>query len=625
MKVIPTLRKSIILKLLNTINNIIQYEYVYCKSVENDVVDIVFMLFNRAYLGNAEIKEVLSEIVKRICMWNKDNTSNSSENGVSVVQTMLDKMIEVINMKKNFNKHERVLHMQMVLDVIEYIIPLYDCTFVERVVMLYVVKFAKDKSEIIRQYVCKLLQVISQYVSYETHCNTFRQVYTQMCIDESTTVRNEAVMILPHLMKDNVAKANTNTNINSYYIIQYINFTFDKDNSIQLTTIKIYPAFITQLTPNEIDPKYFDVFKNLIDIHFYNNKQNDNNEPFLLSLVNSIPTILTTFGIQSWNDTLCELFTKLLKKKNINITHAILPTFGVIASSLPETKVIYDLLPLFNVCITSKDKQIKHLARLQLGNVLQYVSIKDTKEIYLYFIKEILLFDEDEYNTDTPMLTLPIQHDNDKITLCDNIEMYYDVFGVSFIKEYLLRVSVLLNVDRKAYVRERSAKTLARVLVYLYTLKKDNGVVERVVKAFAVNVSYQKRKQFVYMMRYLMECKEVYEDVVLKYMKGIGKDKVSDVRIVYARLVGDVLSGKVKELEYLNEDKGFKKVVKGMKRDKEMWEVVRKYNGDVKWEEVEKKADEGDVGEGEEDKEEEEVGYSDDYYNEMKKELNLEI
>ena len=608
MKVIPTLRKSIILKLLNTINNIIQYEYVYCKSVENDVVDIVFMLFNRAYLGNAEIKEVLSEIVKRICMWNKDNTSNSSENGVSVVQTMLDKMIEVINMKKNFNKHERVLHMQMVLDVIEYIIPLYDCTFVERVVMLYVVKFAKDKSEIIRQYVCKLLQVISQYVSYETHCNTFRQVYTQMCIDESTTVRNEAVMILPHLMKDNVAKANTNTNINSYYIIQYINFTFDKDNSIQLTTIKIYPAFITQLTPNEIDPKYFDVFKNLIDIHFYNNKQNDNNEPFLLSLVNSIPTILTTFGIQSWNDTLCELFTKLLKKKNINITHAILPTFGVIASSLPETKVIYDLLPLFNVCITSKDKQIKHLARLQLGNVLQYVSIKDTKEIYLYFIKEILLFDEDEYNTDTPMLTLPIQHDNDKITLCDNIEMYYDVFGVSFIKEYLLRVSVLLNVDRKAYVRERSAKTLARVLVYLYTLKKDNGVVERVVKAFAVNVSYQKRKQFVYMMRYLMECKEVYEDVVLKYMKGIGKDKVSDVRIVYARLVGDVLSGKVKELEYLNEDKGFKKVVKGMKRDKEMWEVVRKYNGDVKWEEVEKKADEGDVGEGEEDKEEEEVG-----------------
>ena len=608
MKVIPTLRKSIILKLLNTINNIIQYEYVYCKSVENDVVDIVFMLFNRAYLGNAEIKEVLSEIVKRICMWNKDNTSNSSENGVSVVQTMLDKMIEVINMKKNFNKHERVLHMQMVLDVIEYIIPLYDCTFVERVVMLYVVKFAKDKSEIIRQYVCKLLQVISQYVSYETHCNTFRQVYTQMCIDESTTVRNEAVMILPHLMKDNVAKANTNTNINSYYIIQYINFTFDKDNSIQLTTIKIYPAFITQLTPNEIDPKYFDVFKNLIDIHFYNNKQNDNNEPFLLSLVNSIPTILTTFGIQSWNDTLCELFTKLLKKKNINITHAILPTFGVIASSLPETKVIYDLLPLFNVCITSKDKQIKHLARLQLGNVLQYVSIKDTKEIYLYFIKEILLFDEDEYNTDTPMLTLPIQHDNDKITLCDNIEMYYDVFGVSFIKEYLLRVSVLLNVDRKAYVRERSAKTLARVLVYLYTLKKDNGVVERVVKAFAVNVSYQKRKQFVYMMRYLMECKEVYEDVVLKYMKGIGKDKVSDVRIVYARLVGDVLSGKVKELEYLNEDKGFKKVVKGMKRDKEMWEVVRKYNGDVKGEEVEKKADEGDGGEGEEDKEEEEVG-----------------
>ena len=625
MKVIPTLRKSIILKLLNTINNIIQYEYVYCKSVENDVVDIVFMLFNRAYLGNAEIKEVLSEIVKRICMWNKDNTSNSSENGVSVVQTMLDKMIEVINMKKNFNKHERVLHMQMVLDVIEYIIPLYDCTFVERVVMLYVVKFAKDKSEIIRQYVCKLLQVISQYVSYETHCNTFRQVYTQMCIDESTTVRNEAVMILPHLMKDNVAKANTNTNINSYYIIQYINFTFDKDNSIQLTTIKIYPTFITQLTPNEIDPKYFDVFKNLIDIHFYNNKQNDNNEPFLLSLVNSIPTILTTFGIQSWNDTLCELFTKLLKKKNINITHAILPTFGVIASSLPETKVIYDLLPLFNVCITSKDKQIKHLARLQLGNVLQYVSIKDTKEIYLYFIKEILLFDEDEYNTDTPMLTLPIQHDNDKITLCDNIEMYYDVFGVSFIKEYLLRVSVLLNVDRKAYVRERSAKTLARVLVYLYTLKKDNGVVERVVKAFAVNVSYQKRKQFVYMMRYLMECKEVYEDVVLKYMKRIGKDKVSDVRIVYARLVGDVLSGKVKELEYLNEDKGFKKVVKGMKRDKEMWEVVRKYNGDVKWEEVEKKVDEGDVGEGEEDKEEEEVGYSDDYYNEMKKELNLEI
>ena len=625
MKVIPTLRKSIILKLLNTINNIIQYEYVYCKSVENDVVDIVFMLFNRAYLGNAEIKEVLSEIVKRICMWNKDNTSNSSENGVGVVQTMLDKMIEVINMKKNFNKHERVLHMQMVLDVIEYIIPLYDCTFVERVVMLYVVKFAKDKSEIIRQYVCKLLQVISQYVSYETHCNTFRQVYTQMCIDESTTVRNEAVMILPHLMKDNVAKANTNTNINSYYIIQYINFTFDKDNSIQLTTIKIYPTFITQLTPNEIDPKYFDVFKNLIDIHFYNNKQNDNNEPFLLSLVNSIPTILTTFGIQSWNDTLCELFTKLLKKKNINITHAILPTFGVIASSLPETKVIYDLLPLFNVCITSKDKQIKHLARLQLGNVLQYVSIKDTKEIYLYFIKEILLFDEDEYNTDTPMLTLPIQHDNDKITLCDNIEMYYDVFGVSFIKEYLLRVSVLLNVDRKAYVRERSAKTLARVLVYLYTLKKDNGVVERVVKAFAVNVSYQKRKQFVYMMRYLMECKEVYEDVVLKYMKRIGKDKVSDVRIVYARLVGDVLSGKVKELEYLNEDKGFKKVVKGMKRDKEMWEVVRKYNGDVKWEEVEKKADEGDVGEGEEDKEEEEVGYSDDYYNEMKKELNLEI
>ena len=620
MKVIPTLRKNIILKLLKTLNNIIQYEYVYCKSIENDVVDIVFMLFNRAYLGNAEIKVVLSDIVKRICMWNKDNNSNSDKGSVGVVQTMLDKMIEVINMKKNFNEHERVLHMQMVLHIIEYIILLNDCTFIERVVMLYVVKFAKDESEIIRQYVCKLLQVISRYVSYETHCNTFRQVYTQMCIDESTTVRNEAVMILPHLMKDNVAKSNTTntTNINSYYIIQYINFTFDRDESIQLTTINIYPAFITQLTPNEIDPKYFDVFKNLIDIHFYNNKQNDNNEPFLLSLVNSIPTILTTFGIQSWNDTLCELFTKLLKKKNINITHAILPTFGIIASLLPETKVIYDLLPLFNVCITSKDKQIKHLARLQLGNVLQYVSIKDTKEIYLYFIKEILLFDEDEYNTDTPMLTLPIQHDNDKITLCDNIEMYYDVFGVSFIKEYLLRVSVLLNVDKKAYVRERSAKTLARVLVYLYTLKKDDGVVERVVKAFAVNLSYQKRKQFVYMMRYLIECKEVYKDVVLKYMKGIGKDKVSDVRIVYARLIGDVVNRKIKELEYLNEDEGFKRVVKGMKGDKEMWEVVKKYNKDVKWEDV-------GVGEGEEDEDKEEVGYSDDYYNIMKKELNLEI
>ena len=624
MKVIRTLRKSIILKLLKKINDIFQYEYVYCKSIEKDVIDIVFMLFNRTYLSNCEIKLLLNDIVKRICMWNKDN------NNVVVVQTMLDKMIEVINMKKNFNENERVLHMQLVLHVIEYVIPLYSSTFVESVIMSYMETFAKDESEIIRQCVCKLLQLISRYISYETHCSTFRQVYTQMCIDDSSKVRNEAVMILPLLMKDNVAKANNDnniiTNINSYYIIQYINFTIDKDESVQITSIKIYSAFISQLTPNEIDVKYFDVFKNIIDIHFYSNKQNDNNEAFLISLVNSIPTVLNIFGIQSWDDMLCELFTKLLKKKNPNITHAILPTFGAIASLLPETKVIYDLLPLFNVCITSKDKQIKQLARLQLGNVLRYVSVKDTKEIYLYFIKEILLFDEDEYNTDTPMLTLPVQHDNDKITLCDNIETYYDVFGIAFVKEYILRVSVLLNCDRKAFVRERSSKTLARVLMYLYTLKKDIGVVELVMKAFAVNLSFQKRKQFVYMMRYLLECKELYKDVLYKYMMWYGNDKVNDVRIVYARLVGDVLKRKNKQLEYLNEDYGFKKAVKVMKENSEMWEVLRKYNVDVNWEEVGKSVEQEDVGISEEEKEEEEeVMYTDDYYSKMKLELNLEI
>ena len=622
MKVIPTLRKSIILKLLKTISGVLQYDYVYCESVEKDVIDIVFMLFNRAYLSNSEIKGLLSDIVKRICLWNKGN-----DNG-GVVVGMLDKMIEVINMKKHFNENERAVHMQMVLGVIEYIIPLYTSTFVESVVMSYMEVLSKDENKIIRQSICGLLQVVSQYISYETHSNTFRHVYTQMCIDNSSTVRVEAALILPQLMKDNVAKANTDnntTNINSYYVIQYINFTLDKDQSVQLTSVQIYSAFITQLTPNEIDPKYLDVFKNIIDIHFYNDKQNDNNEAFLLSLVNSIVPILRIFGVQSWDDVLCELFTKLLKKKNQNVTHAILPTFGVVASLLNETKVIYDLLPLFNVCITSKDKQIKQLAREQLGSVLQHVSVKDTKQIYLYFIKEILLFDEDEYNSDAHMLTLPIRHDNDKITLCDNIEIYYDVFSVEFVKEYVLRVSILLNCDKKAYVRERSSKTLACVLVYLYTLQKDNDVVDLIMRAFAGNSSFQKRKQFVYMLRYLLECKELYKKKLYEYMKWIANDTVHDVKIVYVRLIGDVLRRKIKQLEYLNEDCLFKRGVRGMKANNEMWELLRRYNMDVNWEEVGTNVEQEDGNGNEDEKDEKEVMYTDDYFNKMKLELNLEI
>ena len=274
---------------------------------------------------------------------------------------------------------------------------------------------------------------------------------------------------------------------------------------------------------------------------------------------------------------------------------------------------------------------------------------QETKQIYTYFIKGIVLFDEDEYNDESnrtksgyviKQVTMPIHHDNEKVELCDNIEIYYDVFDMGMIKEYFLRVCLLLNCDNKAYIRERSSKTLASVLIYLNndTNVKTNSdnkiIVDVIMKAFALNLKAQKRKQFVYIMRYLLECKELYLEKIKLFMKCYMNETVKDVKIAFVRLLECILLQKEVKLNYLLTEYHFVKLIQEIKANEELNEIVMKYTN-VKWDKIYL-----NINEDNDNKQQEVSGdengvdfinengmliLKNDYFNKMKALFNLDI
>ena len=643
---IPLMQKKTVIKFISTLLYILNNNTTLChiNDIQNILIQIVLMLFNKIYLNDTAIKFYVFNMIQYICYHNQHNRDTS------IISTMLLKIIKIINLNNNFTNDERITHIISIFKLFEYMIPLYPITFIEGFIFTQLLTFAIDSDDAIREHVCKLLPTISHVISYNIHINKFRYLYNELSTDKSNTVRKEAALVLTHLMKDHIEKSIfSSDNDNTYYIDKYNSFTLDNDKQVQIASMQIFGEFILLLNRNEIDTKYLDLFKNTVDAYFFYQKQQKDDEELLIALVKNIPIILYRFGKECWESTICAIFTKLLKKKNENVVKAIVSIFGEVASLLDENKVIYDLLPLFNVCITSKDQQVKQLAKTQLRKVMSNVHQQETKQIYTYFIKGIVLFDEDEYNDESnrtksgyviKQVTMPIHHDNEKVELCDNIEIYYDVFDMGMIKEYFLRVCLLLNCDNKAYIRERSSKTLASVLIYLNndTNVKTNSdnkiIVDVIMKAFALNLKAQKRKQFVYIMRYLLECKELYLEKIKLFMKCYMNETVKDVKIAFVRLLECILLQKEVKLNYLLTEYHFVKLIQEIKANEELNEIVMKYTN-VKWDKIYL-----NINEDNDNKQQEVSGdengvdfinengmliLKNDYFNKMKALFNLDI
>ena len=552
--------------IVNNILTIINELFTQNKNVNDSNQQLQILLYenyikiaeclNQNDLGNVILTKIISISLDNDnhIMMNNNNSGNKMITGFSYENLKLViKMIAAISYKLEHNYNEQFILPQLLM-------------------------LSQNKSEMIKLEICGIIPQFSKYISLDSINTKINHIILQFSEEQfMPQLRIKVLNILYDIMTIYHEKSVYDININnSFYISIYKKLIYDKDTKVQIAAFSILGKFVSILTINEIDNTYINYFTSIIDQYYFNTKdfKVKCDMSLLYPCAYNLPAMIYRYGNTHWKS-LKHVYINISTHENIDtaIKLSIISSFNEIANILGNDITEHDLLPVYEVFLQSKNKQIKQKAIDNLIITLKNLPVHIRKKYILLYKdhfgidglnkEQLNTFDEHNIvNIDQEVDMNKIQYNsyNDKIKECEIINCFFEVFNNETTYKKILPILILMCLDDYHIVRKKCAKVLGRMLLYLYKSEPNSysDLIKNVLNSFAYCICFQFRSEFINIAEELLNEQSFYNEYIKEVFVMLSYDKVVNVKVSLAKLCYKVIS-KQKHImkNYLLYDKEF--------------------------------------------------------------------
>ena len=513
------------------------------------VDEIVKFGDNGYFILNEHMINLISEFLT--------NNNNIYKKNMNLVKSICDGLVYMTTFIKDENKGESVLTIvikmaqddenehkrEMAMSLFGSLTPLIDTDLIQLYVIPQVNSFADDHSGSVRKEVANQLFNISQKVS--------KDIFKKRLLPSKDTlwnVKKAATEILPK-----ITKLCDSEIISKEIIPIFKNFAQDEKPVVKNAAVEVFGEFISLINKDDAENfiELLDFYVDTIQKLVSKGKRDD--KIIIQKCAYNFPAVLLFFGSNSW-EKLKPCFTLMANEKDEKIKLPLASSLGeisnLIGSELTESDLLEFVDKFFKSSPQSSELKLKILK--VLPDIIRNIS-SNRKNSYLEFIKFMIGNKDDKWRK--------------RVKYSKIIGKFNGTYSDNIIYKRVFPIAINFCFDDISQVRSCSAKHNSRLILQLISSKtefKDKTL--KIVKSFAQSINYKYRQLFVYMCRHLFENEEVFKENISELLLDLAYDKVTNVKIVLARFLEEIL--KKEKYAHLAKNETVRKIVKVLKNDK---------------------------------------------------------
>ena len=491
-----------------------------------------------------------------------NNPNNIYKKNPNLVKSLSDGLVYMTNFIKDEHKGESVLTIvirmaqdddddhkrESAMSLFGALTPLVHTDYIQLYVIPQVNSFADDHSGNVRKEVANQLYNISQKVSKEIFKRRLLPVYKKLSKDTLWNVKKAAAEILPK-----ITKLCDSEIISKDIIPIFKSFAQDEKPVVKNAAVEIFGEFISLIDKNDAENfvELLDFYVDTIQKLSVKGKREERN--IIQKCAYNFPAVLLFFGKNAWPK-LKPCFTLMANEKDEKIKLPLASSLGeisnIIGSELTESDLLEFVDKFFKNSPQNSELKIKILKVLPV--IIKNIP-SNRKNAYLEFIKYMIGNKDDKWRK--------------RVTYSKIIGKFNGTYSDNIIYKRVFPIAIYFCFDDISQVRSCSAKHNSRLILQLISGKtefKNKTLI--IIKSFAQSINFRYRQLFVYMCRHLFENEEVFKESISELLLDLAYDKVTNVKIVLAKFISEILNKK--KYGHLSKNETVRKIVKVLKNDK---------------------------------------------------------
>ena len=472
--------------------------------------------------------------------------------------SVLTIVIQMAQEDEDEQRKERAMHL------FGSLAPLVGSELIQCYIIPQVNSFVNDSSYKVRKEVATQLINICEKIPQDLFKKKMLPVYKKLSTDSSYLVKKVAAEILPKITK----LCDTET-ISKELLPIFKNFVKDEKAVVRNVAIEIFGEFISLINPSDTDS-----FKELLDFYVETITElgtiKKENKTIIQKCAYNFPAVLQFFGAQSW-EKLKPCFVKMANEKDEKIKMPLAAAMGEISKLLGSELTESDLLEYVDKFFksSSQNSELKIKILTVLPDIIRNIP-SNRKNSYLEFIKYMIGNKDDRWRK--------------RITYCKIIGKFNGTYSDAIIYKRVFPIAINFCFDDVSHVRSISAIKNSRLILQLISSKTEfKEKTMKIIRSFAQSINFRYRQLFIFMCKHLFENEAVFNENIAGLLLDLAYDKITNVRIILAQFLCDLI--KKKKYEYILKNETVRKIIKVLKNDKD--EEVQKIIKDVKVEDIE--------------------------------------
>ena len=539
------------------------------KLIINNILTILNELFTINHLNFKEIENLMFENYLKLGSILKEK---------DLIDFLLEKIKLISSKKENFIRSKLII--KLISNLCEFLAENDN----EKFIIPQIKNLILNNNNEIKIEIIKIFPFLCKKISYEKIENEINILITNLLEKNDEKINLEIIKILCDLMNIFQQRSFFNKNMsNKFYIEIFKNMIFNKNKKIRFEIFKIIGNFIYLLKKDELDNLYLNLYISIINEYYFN--KNDflleTDDSILIPAVFNFPAIVFRYGKNSWEN-LKKIYVNFSKEKDEKILNSLILSFNEISNILGEEITEKDLLIIYDNFLNNENENIRKKSKENLIKILKNKNIK-IKRKYLNLFKNIFKaeieiennfnnnFNENNFNFNKINFKGPkYKNWRNKIIESKIIKCFFNIFNTKIIYFVTLPKVIELCCDDYKKVKEKSAKCLAKILLFLFNFNEFKENVIKILKCFSYNFSFFSRCEFCKISEYLLINYDLFNDYLNEIYFILAKDKIINVRIALANVVNNIFSKKkhFDKKNVLNDEK-FLKLSKILLNDNE--------------------------------------------------------
>ena len=539
------------------------------KLIINNILTILNELFTINHLNYKEIENLIYENYLKLGSILKEK---------DLINFLLEKIKLISSKKENFIRSKLII--KLISNLCEFLAENDN----EKFIIPQIKNLILNNNNEIKIEIIKIFPFLCKKISYEKIENEINILIKNLLEKNDEKINLEIIKILCDLMNIFQQRSFYNKNMsNKFYIEIFKNMIFNKNKKIRFEIFKIIGNFIYLLKKDELDNLYLNLYISIINEYYFN--KNDflleTDDSILIPAVFNFPAIVFRYGKNSWEN-LKKIYVNFSKEKDEKILNSLILSFNEISNILGEEITEKDLLIIYDNFLNNENENIRKKSKENLIKILKNKNIK-IKRKYLNLFKNIFKaeieiennfnnnFNENNFNFNKINFKGPkYKNWRNKIIESKIIKCFFNIFNTKIIYFVTLPKVIELCCDDYKKVKEKSAKCLAKILLFLFNFNEFKENVIKILKCFSYNFSFFSRCEFCKISEYLLINYDLFNDYLNEIYFILAKDKIINVRIALANVVNNIFSEKkhFDKKNVLNDEK-FLKLSKILLNDNE--------------------------------------------------------